>query len=191
MTDFNIQSLAQLDKSRFSGYKSNLEFYEGQQWESRSRHRQLGFNYARISVDKITSYLMKGLNFACEPTVENPKDQDSVAKAESVLYSVYEGNNLSQLDYETEIDSAILGDGCYKVTWDVENKRIRITAPDMNGIYAWWYGDDIGRVWRVASKYQLSKDDVFMLYGNTLTKSTATITDLWTVKDFLLYLDND
>ena len=70
MSDFNPQSLAQLDRDRFSSYKNNLDFYNGQQWTERSRNRQLVFNYAKVAVDKITSYLMEGLNFACDPLEE-------------------------------------------------------------------------------------------------------------------------
>jgi hypothetical protein len=203
MTEFTVQSLAQLDKSRFSTYKSNLDFYEGTQWPSRSKNRQLVFNYARIAIDKVTSYLMNGLNFACEPLqisqqsggvprgISDNSAKELAQKAESVIYQVYEDNNLQQLDYETEVDCAILGDACYKVTWDVENKRVRITSPDMNGIFAWYIGDDSSKVWRVASRYPLSQDDVNMLYKKTVTKKQVMITELWTVKDFVLYLDND
>jgi hypothetical protein len=72
MTNFNIQSLAQLDRSRFAGYKANLDFYNGEQWadislRSGTKNRQLVFNYAKIAIDKLTSYLTEGLNFACEP----------------------------------------------------------------------------------------------------------------------------
>jgi len=104
---------------------------------------------------------------------------------------VYELNNLQQLDYETEIDTAILGDGCYKVIWDTDEKRIRITAPDVSGIYAWWLGDDTSRVWRVASRYTLTRDAISILYGQSIEKKQAAITELWTDKAFDLYLDNE
>ena len=68
--EFNPLSLAQLDKDRFSTYKANLDFYNGTQWTEKSRNRQLVFNYAKIAIDKLTSYLTEGLNFACEP-IEN------------------------------------------------------------------------------------------------------------------------
>ena len=38
--------------------------------------------------------------------------------------------------------AAILGDACYKVIWDAETKQVRISAPDIQGIYTWWVGDD-------------------------------------------------
>jgi hypothetical protein len=203
VSEFNIQTLAQLDKSRFSNYKSNLDFYEGRQWPAKSKNRQLVFNYARIAIDKVTSYLMNGLNFACDsllisksnfsggPFENDESVKDMSQKAESVIYSVYEDNNLQQLDYETEVDCAILGDACYKVTWDVDNKKIRITSPDMNGIFAWWVGDDISKVWRVASRYTLSQDDVDILYKKTVSKKQVYMTEVWTARDFVLYLDNE
>lgn len=193
MTDFNPQSLSTMDKDRLAAYKANLDFYEGNQWLERSRNRQLVFNYARIAIDKVTSYLTQGLNFACDPPAVDSGDtsRDVARKAEELLYHVYQDNNLQELDYETEVDAAILGDGCYKVTWDTRDKRIRVTSPDVNGLFAWWLGDDIGRLWRVASRYQLSQDEVQMLYGRKLTRKTAMLTELWTDKQFTLYLDND
>ena len=191
MTDFNPNSLSQLDRSRFADYKSNMDFYNGEQWVERSKNRQLVFNYAKIAIDKLTSYLMDGLNFACEPIDDTDKAKQTARVAEDVIYQVYQENNLQELDYETEVDAAILGDGCFKVTWDAVEKRIRVTSPDVNGIYAWWLGDDLSKVWRVASRYTLSKDEVQLLYNKAITKSSAIITELWTDKEFMLYLDNE
>ena len=78
---------------------------------------------------------------------------------------MYDANHLEQLDFDTELDAAILGDGCYKVTWDTEEQRVRVTSPDVQGLYAWWVADDVGRVWRVASRYTLSPEEARMLYG--------------------------
>jgi hypothetical protein len=191
-------------------YRTNLDFYNGTQWPTTSparqglaggRHRQLVFNYAKVSIDKVTSFLMQGLGFACYSGEETDELKARVAKAEQLLRQVYEENNLQQLDYETEIDAAVLGDGCYKVIWDTDEKRIRITAPDVSGIYAWWLGDDTSRVWRVASRYTLTQDEVQLLYGRATRlpslggqveeKKTATITEVWTAKTFDLFLDSD
>ena len=188
---FNLSSLSQLDRSRLADYKSNLDFYNGEQWTERSKNRQLVFNYAKIAIDKLTSYLMEGLNFACEPVENTDKAKDTARAAEDVIYRVYAQNNLQELDYETEVDAAILGDGCYKVTWDAQEKRIRVTSPDVNGLYAWWLGDDLSKVWRIASRYTLTKDEVELLYQKKTDKKTVAITELWTDKDFILYLDND
>jgi len=203
MADFNPQNLSQLDRSRFAGYKANLDFYNGEQWaegqpRSGSKSRQLVFNYAKIAIDKVTSYLMEGLNFSCQ-TTENQKpdtknQNDLARKAERLIYDVYYQNNLQELDYETEVDAAILGDGCYKVTWDAVEKRIRVTSPDVNGLYAWWLGDDLSRVWRVASRYKLTAEEAGQLYPSTKAKTdkkSVTVTELWTDKQFTLFLDNE
>jgi hypothetical protein len=189
---FTPQSLSNLDKDRFAGYKRSLDFYDGNQWTERSRNRQLVFNYTRIAIDKITSYLMQGLNFACDAREPESDGATQFAeKAEQLIYHVYQDNALEQLDYETETDAAILGDGCYKVTWDAEEKRIRVTSPDVNGLYAWWKADDPSRVWRVASRYQLAKDEIARLYNRTINKKNAYLTELWTAQQFTLYLDNE
>ncbi|GAI57738.1 unnamed protein product, partial [marine sediment metagenome] len=165
-----------MDRGRLSAYKANLDFYQGSQWEKSSTNRQLVFNYARVAIDKLTSYLMQGLTFACYPNLEilNTKSEilkddkelkTRVREAEQLLLSVYQQNNLQQLDWETEIDAAVLGDGCYKVIWDAEEKRIRVTVPDISGIFAWWLGDDMAKVWRVASRYELTADEISMLYN--------------------------
>lgn len=191
-----------MDRGRLSAYKANLDFYQGSQWEKSSTNRQLVFNYARVAIDKLTSYLMQGLTFACYPNLEILKTKSEILKddkelktrvreAEQLLLQVYQQNNLQQLDWETEIDAAVLGDGCYKVIWDAEEKRIRVTVPDISGIFAWWLGDDMAKVWRVASRYELTADEISMLYNLSPLRAKAYITELWTDKQFELYLDND
>jgi len=191
MTEFTPSQLARMDTRRLANYRANLDFYQGNHWPTTSRHRQLVFNYAKVSIDKVTSFLMQGLNFACYPGEATDELKARARRAEQVLRQVYEENNLQQLDYETEVDTAVLGDGCYKVIWDTDEKRICITAPDVSGIYTWWLGDDTSRVWRVASRYTLTQDEVQLLYGRAIEKKQATITEVWTDKTFDLYLDND
>jgi hypothetical protein len=207
-----------MDTERLTAYRTNLDFYKGNQWPTTSRHRQLVFNYAKVSIDKITSFLMQGFTFTCFPAKEDQDVLTGVRRAEQVLHQVYQENNLAQLDYETEIDTAILGDGCYKVIWDHDVQRIRITAPDVSGIFVWWLGDDLSRVWRVASRYQLTREEIQMLYGDVIAsvakqsqgiatsprfigaprndrkgapRNNVVVTELWTDKTFDLYLDND
>jgi len=206
-TSFNPASMNRMDTQRLAAYRSNLDFYQGNHWPTTSRHRQLVFNYAKVSIDKVTSFLVQGLHFACYPNPTNPTNPTNsinslnarARKAEQLLRQVYEENNLQQLDYETEIDAAVLGDGCYKVIWDTDEKRIRITAPDVSGIYAWWLGDDTSRVWRVASRYTLTREEMEMLYSGVIPsaakqsqgKERVVVTELWTANTFDLFLDND
>ena len=184
--------LARLDLDRIRGYQELLDFYHGRQWEGRERRgeRRLIFNYAKVFIDKITSYLMSGINFAVDAVEDSDEARARAQKAEAALYRVYEDNNLEQLDLDTEIDCAILGDACYKVIWDATEKKVRVTAPDVQGIYAWWLGDDTTQVWRVASKYTLSAEETELLYQVKPKSKAATVVELWTARDFELYLDN-
>ena len=180
------------DLDRIKNYEKLLDFYHGQQWEGRERRgeKRLTFNYAKVFIDKVTSYLMSGVTFAVDPAEDTDEARTRAQNAETVLYRVYEDNNLEQLDLETEIDCAILGDACYKVIWDNEARQVRVTTPDIQGIYAWWRGDDTSRLWRVASKYSLSAEEVGLIYRVRPKGKTATITELWTDSDFELYLDS-
>jgi hypothetical protein len=187
-----ITQLNRLDIDRLRGYRELLDFYHGRQWEARERRgeKRLTFNYAKVFTDKVTSYLMSGINFAVDAIEDSDEVKVSAQRAEAALHRVYEDNNLEQLDLETEIDCAILGDACYKVIWDTEAKRVRITAPDVQGIYAWWLGDDTSRIWRVASKYSLTAEESEFLYRVKPKGKTATIVELWTGGEFELYLDD-
>jgi len=186
------KQLIQRDIDRIRRYKELLDFYQGKHWEGRDRRgeKRLTFNYAKVFVDKITSYLMSGINFAVDVVEDSEEARARAKKAEAALYQVYENNNLVQLDLETEIDCAVLGDACYKVIWDQEAGQVRITAPDSNGIYAWWLGDDISRVWRVASKYCISAEETEFLYKVRPKAKTATVVEVWTDWEFEFYLDN-
>ncbi|MDZ4246940.1 MAG: portal protein, partial [Dehalococcoidia bacterium] len=84
-----IKSLPTTDEARMKAYKENLDFYNGEQWLYQNRReRRLTFNYARVSIDKLTSYMMAGMNFSV-----SPRDESQGAKAEEAekaLYEVYE-----------------------------------------------------------------------------------------------------
>jgi len=189
---FTPSQLNHRDIERLKGYKELLDFYHGQHWEGYPRRgeKRLTFNYAKVIIDKITSYLMSGTTSAVDAAEDSDEARTRAQRAERALYQVYEDNNLEQLDFETEIDCAILGDGCFKVIWDAETRSIKITAPDIQGIYAWWVGDDTSRVWRIASKYSLTSDETEILYQVKPKGKVANIVELWTAQDFELWLDN-
>ena len=187
-----INQLARRDMDRIKTYKELLDFYHGVHWEGRERwgEKRLTFSYAKIFIDKVTSYLMSGVNSIVDAVDDSDEARARAHRAEQVLYQVYEESNLEQLDLDTEIDCAILGDACYKVIWDAQAKQVRVTAPDVQGIYAWWLGDDTSRVWRVASKYTLTQEEAEALYPVKPKAKTATVIELWTDSEFELYLDS-
>ncbi len=195
------QQIRQMDADRLRRYAENLAFYGGDQWPAnmlRQKNRRLVFNYAKAIVDKTTSYLVSGLNFAVDPADDTPEAATRARAAERALAHVYDANQLDQLDFDTEIDTAVLGDGAYKVTWDAVERRVRITAPDVQGLFAWWAGDDSSRVWRVASRYTIDADSARETYGVTRPKSRATapgrppgveIVEVWTAEQLQIWAD--
>jgi len=187
-----IAQLNQRDAARRRAYRDWLDFYRGEQWAGAERRgeKRLTFNYARVFIDKLTSYLMSGVGLTVDAAGDDGAARDAARRAEAALRRVYEENGLEQLDLETETDCAVLGDGCYKVTWDAPAKRVRVTAPDIQGVYAWWLGDDTARVWRVASRYPLSAEEADYLYGVRPPGQTATLTELWTDDGFELFLND-
>lgn len=192
------QEIARMDEERLRRYRANLDFYHGKQWmgTARRRERRLTFNYARAVVDKVTSYLMTGLDFAVDPPEPTPEGEALARRTEAALRRVHDENNLDQLDFETELDAAILGDAAFKVTWDAEQRRVRVSAPDVQGLFAWWRGDDPARVWRAACRYQLSVREARTLFGVTaaggegaMHEPSVTVIEEWTDEAVALWID--
>jgi hypothetical protein len=203
------QQLQRMDMERLRAYSDNLAFYQGEQWlgVQRRRERRLTFNYAKALVEKTTSYLMSGVSFAVDPVDPSPEAAERARAAERALLEVYETNQLAQLDFDTELDTAILGDSAFKVTWDAAERRVRVSAPDVQGLFVWWLGDDVSRVWRVASRYYLLPEEVEMLHGPPKADPRTTgrgatrlsagqrargseVVEVWTASDFELWVDN-
>jgi hypothetical protein len=153
-----------------------LDFYRGYQWPDRAvrGEKHLTLNYARAIIDKITSYLASGLRPAVAPADGTDAAKSKAGKAEAALRQAEQDNNLEQLIFETELDCAVLGDACFKITWDTGARGIRVTSPDIQGIFAWWPGDDVSRVWRVASRYSLAAEEAAQLYGVNPKGKTGT-----------------
>ena len=160
-----VEQIARLDGARLRGYRDSLAFYQGQQWPSqtRRRERRLVFNYAKTIIEKTASYLMSGVSFVVDEAGPSEAEREQARRTERTLRDVYEANDLLQLDFDNEVDCAVLGDGAYKVTWNPDERRVRVSAPDVQGLFAWWVGDDMSRVWRVASRYYLSDEEAAML----------------------------
>lgn len=170
--------LAQRDADRLRRYREYLDFHEGRRGAPasprgvRSRERTLVFNYARSIVEKGAAYLVT----EHRPVVTTAPSEAVRAEAERVLHETWDANDLARLDVETEVDTAVLGDGAYKVTWDDEEGRVVVSAPDVQGLFAWWAGDDVRRLRRVASRYEVDGVEVV---------------EAWTSQRFELWADGE
>jgi hypothetical protein len=183
--------LAQRDTDRFRRYREYLEYHEGRRGAPprRPRERAVVLNYARSIVEKGASYLVTEHH----PEVTAAPSDAVAAQAERLLHETWDANDLARLDIETEVDTAVLGDGAYKVTWDEDESRVVVSSPDVQGLYAWWAGDDVRRVWRVASRYVLDAESFEATHGQTLRTvagqrpTTVEVVESWTADRFDLW----
>lgn len=180
-TDFNPAELSRRDSERIRGYRPLLDFYAGRQWAARSARgeKQLTFNYARVVLDKLTSYLTGGMRLCLLPADDTPQAAEEAALAERALRLAADDNNLEQLDFDTELDCAILGDAAYRVAWDARAGRVRVSAPDAGGLYAWWRPDDARQVWRVAFSYPAEAE----------SSAGDAVVEVWTEAVFEMWRD--
>ncbi len=200
-----VGEISRMDHARLRSYRENLSFFRGQQWPGtvRRRERRLVFNYAKALVEKTASYLMTAPVSVVDPEDDAEAERERSRRAEKALAAIYESNNLAQLDFDNEIDVSVLGDGAYKVTWDPLERLVRVSAPDVQGLFAWWAGDDLARVWRVASRYTLSDDEARRAYGSAASngqratgrrsvfdRGSHTVVEVWTATTFELWLDS-
>ncbi len=140
---------------------------------------------------------MTGRTVRVEPLDNTSQAIEDASHIETVLLQIWDQNNLVSLDFDTELDAAVLGDGVYKVIWDVDLAAVRITSPDPAGIFAWHWPDDPSRTWRIANRYQLAADDVSVTLRTQVDlktiniKPTNTIIEAWTQTNYELWINND
>lgn len=193
-----------MDRERLRRYREFLDYYEGRRGGPpvRGRDRALNFNYARAMVEKGAAYLVT----EHRPTVLDPDGPDGrndaasrarAAAAGRALDEAWEANDLARLDLETEIDTAVLGDGAFKVVWDERQQRVRVSAPDVQGLFAWWAGDDVRQLWRVASRYELATEQLAQRLGRAprvvagQRPRSSTVVESWTETQFELWVDGE
>jgi hypothetical protein len=195
--------LANRDADRLRRYREYLDYHEGRRpLARRPRERALSFAYARALVEKGAAYLMTDHRPVVEPADAPPADagipggaegRPAAAEAEALLLEAWEENGLARLDLETEIDTAVLGDGAFKVTWDERAGRVVVSAPDVQGLFAWWEGDDVRRLWRVASRYTLDAEAFAERYGRPpravggVRPREVEVVEAWTAETFELW----
>src|SRR5947199_5429923 len=153
------QMFSSADATRIAGYRALLDFYNGNQWEGlpAPNERRLTLNYARVFVNKAASYLMgKGVSFAVEaPDGSGEEGRRAAQHAEALLQASYERNLLALVDVDTAVDSAVLGDGAFKVTWDPEAATPVVTAVDPATLVCVRQPDDYRRLLKVTQCYQV------------------------------------
>ena len=193
------RTLAQHDRARFARYRELLDFFEGRRSapSGSRRERMLQFNYARAFVEKGAAYLVSDHQPVVTATEETPEGRRRAAEAEQALLELWEANDLLRLDLDGELDTAVLGDGAYKVTWDEREQRVVVSAPDVQGLHAWSLGDDVRRIWRVASRYEVAPEQVEARTGRLprgaggRPPASVQITEVWTADRFEFWVEEE
>ena len=167
-------------------YRELLELYHGRQTARPGGAGEPGLNcnYAAAAVDKLTAYLMNGLRVRAAGA-----DADRVRRAQELLDGCVLDNRLERLDYETEIDAAVLGDGCYRLGWDAVTGEVRLTAPDVAGIDV-DYSLDGAVVERVTLEYAASSAAAAKAWGCRGGDGPVKVVEHWTAADFQINCDS-
>jgi len=160
--------LAGRDIERLNRYRIYLDFYNGQQWTGRRRagETRLTFNYARTLIQKSASYLFpRPVTFNVIP--DGDDQQDSVRRAERALNEVYARYDQHTIDFQSALDSAVLGDGAFKVTWSARRGAPLVVPIDPSNVWAWWEPDNPNEVYRVAHRYTIGANEVQRIFPGT------------------------
>ena len=186
------QQLKSRDRERLTRYQTLLAFYNGNQWPAQrtQRRRQLTMNYARTFAHTATAALMKGRTVTVEPDDDSDAASDRASEAEIAINQVWRHNGLEALDFDTELDCAVLGDAAYKVWWDPAEDQVRVTAPDPAGIFVWWLPADPSRFWRIANRYTLDHDDAAAAFPDIPALARNTIIEAWTLDTYELWFND-
>jgi hypothetical protein len=174
------------DIQRLNRYREYLDFYNGSQWIARRRagESRLVFNYARVLVRKAVSYLMPAqVTFNVLPD-NDAVSEETVRLAEQALQAVYDARDLHTLDFQSALDAAVLGDGAFKVTWDVGRGQPLVAPVDPASLWAWWEPDDPSAVYRVVQRYTVTPEEAERLFGRPSHLAPASSIRLTAIEDW-------
>ncbi len=153
------------DTARMNRYRTYLDFYAGEQWTGRRRagETRLTFNYARTLVQKSASYLFpRPVTF--NVIADGDEQTEAVSRAERALNGVYARHDQHTIDFQSALDSAVLGDGAFKVTWSARRGTPLVVPVDPATLWAWWEPDNPNEVYRVVQRYTIAASEAGRLF---------------------------
>lgn len=178
------------DSQRLSRYKQYMAFYESDQWvgSARKNERRLTFNYVRTLIEKVTHKLLGGSVITVDPAGDI--GQERALAVEETVRQLHEQNGLDSLDFENEIDTAVRGDGAYKVVWSEAQGRVLVTAPDPGTLFVETDPDDYRVPIKVTSSTVITRDVAALAYGVSVPRTTTKTTEIWTAATYCLKVDD-
>jgi hypothetical protein len=193
MTAFHPSQLGRGDQTRLRAYTTNLDFYNGKQWPGRranNKTRRLTMNYARTLIEKTAAYVMAGRTVRVLPPNDSPEAAAAALAAQHQLADISDQNAVERLDFDTEVDTSVLGDGAFRLSWSDVDARVLITAPDVQGIFAWPKPHLLTDYDQVAHRYTIDNPQALAALGAPTTNPKATIVERWTDAELELWVDN-
>lgn len=189
------QNMSLADGQRIAGYRTYLDFYNGAQWSGlpAPNEKRLAFNYARVFVNKAASYLMgKGVQMSVEaPEGAGEGGKQTAQGAEALLATCYRAQKLALLDLDTAVDCAVLGDGAFKLTWDVPENAPTVSAVDPAGLICVRDPEDYRRLLKVTQTYGTGPGAVGPdLKGRMVEEWTEDSLEVWVDGEFAARLEN-
>ena len=168
------------DAGRWARYTRYLDFYKGLQQSNNNSQRGFTVNYARTLIRKSAAFLLgAGVRYECADK-----------RAETALEEVAVLNGFVNLDFETAIDSMVLGDGGWKIT-KRKFGHVCVRSVDVCNVTATWAGDDVRRLLSVTEQYMLSKSEILDLYGVGVLDDFAKVVEEWTDKFVTIRIADD
>jgi hypothetical protein len=202
------------DRARLTRYKEMRDFYGGTQWVGKARRREtrLVVNYVRALIRKVVSYALPDPVAFSVPAPELPADPSpnddaregsapegadlvrareaagaaQANRVETLLGELLAELDADRLDFALAIDSAVLGDGAIKVTWDTNAKRPRLAAVDPATLLAWWSPDTPTEAYRYQQHYTLPGQTIVGLgwakAGGLAADRLYPVVEAWTAE---------
>ncbi len=176
---------------RAARYAENRRYYAGEQTRGRRARGVRGLtvrNYTALFIDTATAHMGS-------PRIS--WGDDELANAHEEHYAAVMAAHDGELfEYETETACAVDGDAAVKVTWDDQERRVRLQRVDPATIWIEGRPDDPLATETVAQRYTLSIEDAPVMFGGQLVTSfgsrrKATITEGWRTDTWEVWLEDE
>ncbi len=189
------------DDVRLQRYRRFLDFDSGKHDVGRLGFGQTPIvaNYARVFVRKGASYLFPepvtiAVDAPCGPEgAPSPAATTAATLIETALMHVAHANDLGAADLATAIDAGVLGDGAFKITWDVVLGCVRIVPVDVQTLFVESAPDDVRRMRVVRQVRLVPRTAAEVTYEVALiagTTENVTVVEEWSDATYRVLVDD-
>lgn len=179
--------------ARQARYTENRRYYSGEHPIRRSRQTyRTERNYAALFVDTVAAHMGNArASFGDGPEAD---------ALEGFVAEALEAEDGELLDYDAETAASVDGDGCFKVTWDDQERRVRVARVDVSRVWARGRPDNPTEHETIAEQYELTDLDAPIMFGTDHAarivaslgqRRKGTITEAWTARSWQVWLDRE